>query len=89
VVKRQHARWPWLAAFAALSIVLTGAIASGAAGEANGQGVCATIGKYSLQKQTNAHAALVLSACGRAPASAEALNSRFNSLAVTPVARTL
>ena len=29
----------------------------------------------------NAHAALILAACGRTPASAEALNSSFNSLA--------
>ena len=81
MVKRQHARWPWLAALVTLAVVLTGAIASGAAGRGNQQGVCATIGKYSLQKQVNAHAALILAACGRTPASAEALNSSFNSLA--------
>ena len=79
--KRQRARWPWLAAFASIAVVLTGSIATGAAGKTSQQGVCATIGKYSVQKQTNAHAALILAACGRTPASAEALNSSFNSLA--------
>ena len=68
MVKRQHARWPWLAAFASLAVVLTGALATGAAGNSNHQGVCATIGKYSVQKQLNPHAALILAACGRTPA---------------------
>ena len=50
--KRQHARWPWLAAFASLAIVLTGAIATARCGEANQQhGVCATIGKYSSRSR--------------------------------------
>ena len=80
--KRQHARWPWLAAFAALAIVLTGAIAAaGAAGNTSRQGVCASIEKNNVEKQMNAHAALILAACGRTPAGAEALNSSFSSLA--------
>ena len=79
--KRQHARWPWLAAFASLAIVLTGAIAAGASAGKSAQGVCATIAKYQLQKQTNSHAAAVLAACGRTPASQSQLNSNFSSLA--------
>ena len=79
--KRQHARWPWLAAFASLAIVLTGAIAAGASAGKSAQGACATIAKYQLQKQTNSHAAAVLAACGRTPASQSQLNSNFSSLA--------
>ena len=79
--KRQHARWPWLAAFASLAIVLTGAVAAGASAGKSAHGVCATIGTFQLQKQVNAHAAQILAACGRTPASQEQLNSRFSSLA--------
>ncbi|TML11736.1 MAG: exo-alpha-sialidase [Actinobacteria bacterium] len=79
--KRQHARWAWLAAFASLAIVLTGAIAAGASADKSAQGACATIAKYQLQKQTNSHAASVLAACGRTPASQSQLNSNFSSLA--------
>jgi len=81
VQKRQHARWPWLAAFAALAIVLTGAIAAGANAGKSAQGACATIDKYGVQKQTNVHAAQILMACGRSPASQEQLNTRFSPLA--------
>ena len=79
--KRQHARWPWLAAFVSLAIVLTGAVAAGASAGKSAHGVCATIGTYQLEKQMNAHAAQILAACGRTPASQEQLNSRFSSLA--------
>ena len=72
--KRQHARWSWLAAFAALAIVLTGAIAAGANAGKSAQGACATIDKYGVQKQTNVHAAQILAACGRSPFSQQQLD---------------
>ena len=79
--KRQHARWSWLAAFAALAIVLTGAIAAGANAGKSAQGACATIDKYGVQKQTNVHAAQILAACGRSPFSQQQLDTSFSSIA--------
>ena len=79
--KRQHGRWSWVAAFVSLAIVLTGAIAATANAGKSTHGVCATISKYGLQKQMNIHAAQILAACGRTPASQEQLNSSFSSLA--------
>ena len=72
--KRHDARWPWLAAFASLAIVLTGVIATGAnAGKTRASASksesnqCATIDRNNVEKQTNARAGEILAACGRAP----------------------
>ena len=55
--KRQQVRWSWLAAFASLAVVLTGAMATSASAAKSAQGVCATSAKNQLQSQTNAHEA--------------------------------
>ena len=66
--KRHHARWPWLAAFVSLAIVLTGTIATGASASKDSEsGACATIDRYNVEMQTNARAGQILAACGRAP----------------------
>ncbi len=68
VHQRQRSRGPWVAAFTALAIVLTGALAAGAnAGKSHAR-ACASIERLGLEKQMNAHAAQILAACGRAPA---------------------
>ena len=74
--QRQHSRWPWLAAFLTLAIVLTGALAMGAdaskssqtAASRNEQASCANIQRLNLEKQMNAHAAEILASCGRGSA---------------------
>ena len=74
--QRQHSRWPWLAAFLSLAIVLTGALAMGAdaskssqtAVSRNEQASCANIKRLNLEKQMNAHAAEILAACGHGSA---------------------
>src|SRR6476469_2113030 len=57
VHKRKQVRWSWLAAFASLAVVLTGATATSASAAKSAQGDCGTSAKNQLQKQTNAHGA--------------------------------
>ena len=65
MIDRTRSRGYWLAALAlGFAIVLVGTVAAGAsAGAPNG--VCASIDKFGLEKQTNLRAAMVLSSCGR------------------------
>ncbi|MEP7224760.1 MAG: hypothetical protein ABI783_07375, partial [Actinomycetota bacterium] len=79
--QRQHARWPWLAAFLTFAIVLTGALAVGANASKGEQAACASIERLNLEKQMNAHAAEILAACGRGSASQLASTS-FSSLSL-------
>ena len=72
--KKHDVRWPLLAAFVSLAIVLTGAIATGASAS-KGQGVCASIDRYHLEKQMNHRAAAILAACGRAPATSTSFSA--------------
>ena len=78
--KRHHARWPWLAAFVSLAIVLTGVITTGANAGESESGVCASIDRLNIEKQMNARAGEILAACGRAP-SRPVDDSLFSSLA--------
>jgi len=81
VQQRQHARWPWLAAFLSLAIVLTGALAAGASAGKSHQSACASIQRLGLEKQMNAHAAKILASCGRSTAGPQrAASTSFSSL---------
>ncbi|HEU5064576.1 MAG TPA: hypothetical protein VFT86_01645, partial [Gaiellaceae bacterium] len=78
--KRHHARWPWLAAFVSLAIVLTGVIATGASAGKSESSLCATIDLNKVEMQMNARAGEILAACGRAP-SRPPTGAIFSSLA--------
>src|SRR6267378_2552404 len=80
VQQRQHARWPWLAAFLSLAIVLTGALAAGANAGKSHQSACASIERLGLEKQMNAHAAQILASCGRSSAGPQVGQTIFSSL---------
>ena len=85
--QRQHSRWPWLAAFLCLAIVLTGALAMGAnaskseqtAASRNEQASCANIQRLNLEKQMNAHAAEVLASCGRGSAQLQVAATKYTA----------
>ena len=79
--KRHHARWPWLAAFVSLAIVLTGAIATGASAGKSESSLCATIDRYNVEKQMNQRAADILAACGRYSSRATDTRATFSALA--------
>src|SRR5918994_2065448 len=65
VIDRKRSRGRWLAALAlASAIVLVGTLAAGASAGAP-DGVCASIDKLGLEKQTNFHAGQILASCGR------------------------
>ncbi|MEP6910065.1 MAG: hypothetical protein ABI896_06510, partial [Actinomycetota bacterium] len=78
--QRHHARWPWLAAFLCLTIVLTGALAMGASASKNRQTICGSIDKLGLEKQMNAHAAQILASCRGGSVGQRAASTSFSSL---------
>ena len=84
--KRHHVRWPWLAAFVSLAIVLTGAIATGASAGKSESGICASIDRLNVEKQMNARAGEILAACGRASSRTPegAIFSALSSLTSSP-----
>jgi hypothetical protein len=49
-VPKRHARWPWLAAFVFLAIVLTGAIAAGGSAGKSESGIYASIDRLNVEK---------------------------------------
>src|SRR5690242_6423868 len=70
-----------LAALLALLVVLlTGTIAAQATTGKAQPGMCASIKRLGIEKQMNAHAAEILAACGRVPASQRSLSTQFSSL---------
>ena len=89
--QRQHSRWPWLAAFLSLAIVVTGALAMGANASKNRQSAtsrseqvnCSQIQRFHLEKQMNAHAAEVLAACGRGSAQLQVAATKFTATKFT------
>ena len=50
-------------------VVLTGTIAAQATTGKSESGICASIQRLGIEKQMNVHAAQILAACGRVPAS--------------------
>ena len=65
MIDRKRSRGRWLAALAlASAIVLVGTLAAGASAGAP-DGVCASIDKLGLEKQTNVNAARILASCER------------------------
>jgi len=80
VQQRQHSRWPWLAGFLSLVIVLTGALAAGANASKDQQAACANIERFNLEKQMNAHAAQILASCGRSRTGSRAHSTSLSSL---------
>ena len=70
-----------LAALLALVVVvLTGTIAAQATTGKSQPGMCASIQRLGIEKQMNAHAAEILAACGRVPASSRSSSVQFSSL---------
>ena len=80
--QRQHSRWPWLAGFLSLVIVLTGALAAGANASKDQQAACANIERFNLEKQMNAHAAQILASCGRSRTGSQAHSTSLSSLSL-------
>ena len=79
--ERKRSRSHWLAALLAMfAVVLTGALATGAIASKSQSGACASIGKFGLAKQMNAHASQVLAACGNASKSSQSGSAHFSSL---------
>ena len=69
----------WLATLTlAFGVVLTGTLAVGASAGGT-ESSCATVEQYSLEKQTNVHAAQILASCGRGEAGGFALHE-FSAL---------
>ena len=70
-----------LAALLALVVVvLTGTIAAQATTGKSQPGMCASIQRLGIEKQMNVHAAEILAACGRVPASSRSSSAQFSSL---------
>ena len=61
-------------------VVLTGTIAAQATTGKSQPGMCASIQRLGIEKQMNVHAAQILAACGRVPASSRSSSAQFSSL---------
>ena len=61
-------------------VVLTGTIAAQATTGKAQPGMCASIQRLGIEKQMNVHAAQILAACGRVPASSRSSAAQFSSL---------
>ena len=76
-----RSRKPGLATLLALVVVvLTGTIAAQATTGKSQPGMCASIQRLGIEKQMNVHAAQILAACGRVPASSRSSAAQFSSL---------
>ena len=68
------------ALLALIVVVLSGTIAAQATTGKSQPGMCASIQRLGIEKQMNAHAAEILAACGRVPASSTSSSVQFSSL---------